>query len=225
MYSTYQWNRSIPVNPIRTSANIVKVSGKGTISVQPNQASVIVGVVTEGVNLSSIQRENAEKMNNVIEALLQNGIQRGNIQTNDYRIELNYDYKDGQQLFRGYRITNLIRVVIEDISHLGEFVDLAVENGANIIRNIEMQVKEEQQFYNQALTKAIEEATQKAVTMGNTIGVNLNPIPIKIKEIIEQQERPRQVVLGLSTDSTAVPTPIEPGLVDITAIVEMQFSY
>jgi uncharacterized protein len=224
MYYNYPWNRTFHTNTARAPSNTLKVTGEGIVTVQPNRAIVTLGVVTESPNLQEAQRNNAERSNNVIQALLSAGIKRDNIKTTTYRIDLNYDYKDGEQIFRGYRVTNMIEVIIDDIKEVGKIIDLAVENGANSVTNINMTVRNKEMYYDQALSKAVENAQHKARQIGDTLGVSVNQIPYKVKEITERQnDRPREMVLGISTDSAA--TPIEPGLMEIKAIVEASFYY
>lgn len=153
------------------------------------------------------------------------GISRDNIQTSDFRVDIQYDYQDGTQLFRGYRVSNLLTIKIEHIERVGELVDIAMENGANTVRNIALRVGNEQRYYQQALANAIRNAQEKAATIAETLGVAIPQTPTQLKELTSQApETPRPYVLGVATDS-AVTTPIEAGQNQITAFVEATFHY
>jgi hypothetical protein len=65
----------------------MRVRGKGTVTVQPDTAVVVVGVVTESMQLSTAQEENARRVNEVINALLGIGVPQKDIQTQSYTIE------------------------------------------------------------------------------------------------------------------------------------------
>ncbi len=226
MYPHYSFQTATP-NPFRQqNANHLKVFGEGTVTATPNQAVVTLGVVTEDPSLTTAQQTNAKAMAQVINSLRNKGIPQTNIQTVDYSIHMQYDYQNGQQIFRGYQVSNIIQVTLDDINQIGEIVDLAVSSGANVVRNIQLRLKDEQQHYKQALSKAIQNGKDKALQIANSLGVSLEPTPSRIKEILEPKEiRPKEVVLGVSTDQASFVTPIEPGLLNIKATLEMVFHY
>ncbi|WP_047980352.1 SIMPL domain-containing protein [Ornithinibacillus contaminans] len=211
--------------PVRQNDMKLTVIGEGTVSVQPDQATITLGVVTENANLRQAQERNAQIATRIRNSLLEQGIPRENIQTSEFRVDMNYDYKDGVQQFRGYRVTNLITVTISDLARIGELVDIAVDNGANTVRNINLTLANQDTYYNEALTRAIQNAQQKAVVVGQTLGVDLNQTPVQIQELTSRAPiEPRPMVLGISTEQ-ATTTPIETGQLKITASVEAKFVY
>ncbi|WP_238343531.1 SIMPL domain-containing protein [Gracilibacillus saliphilus] len=209
---------------VRQTDYSILVTGDGTVSVEPNQAVVTLGVITEDSNLQKAQRENAESTNNIIQALLQENIPRHHIQTYDYRMDIQYDYDEGIQIFRGYRVTNLLEVIIEPIDKVGLIIDTAVDYGANTVRNIQLTVANQDRYYLEALQKAVENTQIKASIIAQELGVSISSIPYSLKEISRREEsESRPVVLGVSTDSPI--TPIEPGRLAIKAKVEAEFRY
>ena len=128
-------------NNLTMRNNIIKVNGEGEIAVQPDTATVNLGVVTESKELMEAQQQNSIIANKVINALIALGIDKNQIQTVDYRIEPEYDYSSGQQIFRGYKITHILQVKIDDLSIIGKVVDTAVENGANYVANVQFHIK------------------------------------------------------------------------------------
>ncbi|MUK88627.1 DUF541 domain-containing protein [Ornithinibacillus sp. L9] len=222
MYYSYPYIRSNS-DPRQNDRKLL-VTGEGTVSVEPDRAVVILGVVTEDSNLQKAQQENAEYTDNVINALLQENIPRNNIRTQDYRIDMNYDYKEGVQIFRGYRVTNLLRVIIEAIDKVGLIVDIAVDHGANVVRNIELTIANQDRYYEEALKRAVENAQVKASIIAQELGVSISSVPYSLKEISRREDTvPRPVVLGVSTESPT--TPIEPGRLEVNAKVEAEFQY
>ncbi|WP_047985748.1 SIMPL domain-containing protein [Ornithinibacillus californiensis] len=211
--------------PTRQNNNLLKVYGEGSVLAQPDQATVVLGVITENKDLQTAQQTNATQTRNVINAIVNSGVPRENIQTTEFRVNIQYDFQNGTQVFRGYQVTNLLTVQIDEIEKVGEIVDIAVDNGANTVRNIELTVSDKNPYYNQALTNAIQNAQDKATTMAQTLGVSINQVPIRLKEITSMApEPPRPFVLGVSTESAAT-TPIEAGQLEIKAQVEAEFTY
>ncbi|MGP4108575.1 SIMPL domain-containing protein [Virgibacillus sp. L01] len=199
---------------------VMTVTGISNLSVEPDVAEVQLEVVTEGMELSQVQQENANTMNQVIQALLQLGIARQNIQTTTYTINPKYDYVDGTQVFRGYEVTNAITVKVEMIDQAGIVIDTAVQNGINRVLNIQFTVKDKNIYYKQALSSALKDAYAKAQTLAETMQIGIAPYPIKITE--KTSEAP--IAYKAYATMEAV-TPIEPGQIVISATVEAQFQY
>ncbi len=209
---------------VRQNDHSILVTGDGMVSVEPDQAEVILGVKTEDSNLQKAQRDNAEYTNNVIHALLQENIPQNHIRTQDYRIDIDYDYKEGVEIFRGYRVTNLLKVIITPINKVGPIVDIAVDHGANIVRNIELTMANQDRYYQEALKRAVENTQVKVSIIAQELGVSVSAVPYSLEEISRREDREsRPLVLGVSTDSPT--TPIEPGKLEIKAKVEAKFRY
>lgn len=210
-------------NTINPRNNIIKVKGEGEISIQPDTASVNLGVVTESKELIDAQQENSIVANKVIDSLIALGIDRNQIQTFDYRIESDYDYDQGKQTFRGYKITHVLQVKIDDLSNIGKVVDTAVQNGANYVANVQFTTRYKDAYYQQALAIALTNATNKAKTIANTLRVTLNPTPILVIEggdMIQPFENQQVAFVKVASS-----TPIQPGQLIIKAIVAADYKY
>lgn len=93
----------------------IRVHGSGSVKVKPDTAVIQLGVVTEGTNLTSVQNENASTVSRVKSRLMAAGVEEENIQTSDYSVYPQYDYVDGKQEFRGYQVSHMLTVTVEDI--------------------------------------------------------------------------------------------------------------
>lgn len=203
-------------------SNSVKLNGKGTLKTKPDMAILTLGVITEGKELKTVQEENALKTNSLINRLKAMGINERDIQTQSYNVDIEYDYVDGKQVFRGYRVTNTIVVTIRDINKTGEIIDAAVESGANTIRGINFTVANPSLYYNQALKLAIKDAIEKAQVVENTLGVVINETPISIEEEGSQYV---PIIERESLKAASTVTPIEAGTIEITARIKAIFYY
>jgi len=141
--------------------NTAKINGKGSIKVKPNIAIVTLGVSTEGKELKNIQEENALRASKVAGTLKRLGIREEDIQTQNYNIDIQYDYIEGKEIFKGYRVRNILKVIVRDIDRVGQVIDEAVEDGANIVSHIRFTVSDESIYYNRALRHAIEDSIEK----------------------------------------------------------------
>lgn len=198
----------------------ITVVGSGTVPVIPDTAIINIGVVTEGSNLQEVQQENAATTTKVVNSLLSFNIPRENIQTSFYNIEPRYDYKDGAQIFTGYRVTNMLTVKVKNLNDIGAIIDSTVKSGANRIDNITFTVENPSAFYNEALRLAVKNAEGKALTIATTLKVQLIKTPIKVTE-----ESPIVPINEYSMVKASSETPVLPGQITITAKITAIYQY
>ncbi|WP_176140701.1 SIMPL domain-containing protein [Halobacillus salinus] len=209
----------------QTSIPVLWVSGMGRVKVEPDMTEVKVGVVTENQSLSVAQSQSAEVVTKLIQSLQEAGIKKQDIQTDEYYIFPEYDYQDGNQEFRGYRVTHILNVTVDNIRNVGAIIDLAVSNGANRVSNVSFHVRNRTEYEQEALRRSLYDAQRKAQTVCQTLGVHLYPVPIKIVEGSSDVREERPVTYGKTTVLSSASTPVEAGQTEITAQVQVQFTY
>ncbi|MDR6998693.1 SIMPL domain-containing protein [Neobacillus niacini] len=209
--------------PERTGKNHLKVTGEGELSAAPDMASVNLGVMTENKVLMDAQQQNTEAVNKLIPTLISLGIPRTNLQTFDYRIDSEYDFEQGKQIFRGFKVTYILQVKLADLTMIGRVIDSAVQNGANYVANVQFSLKNKEGIYQKALSLALKNAVEKAKAIANTLRITINPIPISV---VEGGTLPPPIlnphmtyVKGISS------TQIEPGELLIKASVTAEFEF
>jgi len=210
--------------PHRSNQQIVKVTGEETLQIAPDQAIITLGVVTENVDPKIAQQENSQTIAQILDALSKMGIPENNIKTSDYRIDPQYNYVDGKEIFHKYKVLHMIQIKTNDIEHVGAIVDTAVKQGANSVSNVHFSLSNPDAYYNQALSLALKNAHKKALTLTETLGTSLHPLPVQIEEL--SAARP-PIVLQASTymKESSTPTPFKPGELTITATVRVEYSY
>ncbi|WP_029192789.1 SIMPL domain-containing protein [Paenibacillus harenae] len=201
----------------------IEVPGEGTAAAAPDRSVVVLGAMTEGPVLQDAQSENADLLNAIIQALLELNIPRENIQTKDFRIEVQYDYVDGKQIFRGYQVTHLLQMTTDQVDQTGLIIDTAVANGANTVTSIEFTTSQPEKYENQALSSAIRSALQKAQTIAGTLGVALSAIPCQVQQVSRTAEPP--VLFKAAQLSAGAATPIEPGQLTVHAAVRVWYMF
>ncbi|KKK33228.1 hypothetical protein WQ57_25240 [Mesobacillus campisalis] len=198
----------------------ILVRGKGIVTARPDTASIVIGAVTEDENLQKAQSENASRINAVLTALIQLGLSREQIQTTDYRIEPYYQFEDGKQEFKGYRVTHMLTVNVPGPERAGTVVEYALNSGANELAGITFSSSISQQLTLRALTLAMNDAFSKASAIANSIGVQIHQVP---DEVVEEHvsDLPPLMAMDASTGSV----PVEPGSIKISAAVTVRYSY
>lgn len=216
-YGTQHYNTSQNTENLR-----MRLEGIGIVTVEADIAIVRLGVVTENKELRVAQQENAQRIQSVIDALLAIGVDREDIETESYSIMPMYDYVEGQQIFRGYRVTNSLRVTVENIQEVGRVIDTASESGANVVYSVNFTLSDPSEAYKAALSQAIMNAVSKAASIEGTLNITVDKTPIDIVE--ESFERP----ITRERDELRAPaagTPILGGQIEVVSRVRAIFSY
>ncbi|NMA57573.1 SIMPL domain-containing protein [Clostridium cochlearium] len=198
----------------------IRVMGVGNLKVQPDMAVISLGIITEDKNLEKAQKENAQISSRVIRGLQNMGIDIKDISTANYNIEAQYDYVDNKQVFRAYRVTNILSVNIRDVRKVGEIIDASVKNGVNNVASVRFTVSDLKQYNNRVLKLAVQDSVEKAIVIGNTLKVRVNTTPCSVKE--ERNIEPLRENVVMLKD---VSTPIIPGQLELMAVVEAVFVY
>ncbi|MGD8190931.1 SIMPL domain-containing protein [Brevibacillus ginsengisoli] len=202
---------------------MMKVTGEGIVTAQPDKAIITLGVITENPNLTLAQSENNEKITNITNVLVQLGVPREQIKTAEFRIEPQYDYVEGKQVFRSYKVTHLLQITLQQIELIGLVVDTAVSQGANFVGNIQFTLSHPEIAYNQALSLALHDSYRKAVTLTQTLGVTLCFVPQNVTEITTPTPTP--LLYSASQLAKSTPTPIEPGQLQVVARITAEYCY
>jgi uncharacterized protein YggE len=193
------------------------LTGQGQITVAPNIAVIQLGVETRGENLSSIQAENAQITQRMIQSLQRMGV--NDIKTVQYTINRIFDYEDGRQIDRGFAVRNILEIRTSNLDRIGSIIDMAVSMGANVIDFISFDVSNREYYYQQALNMAVMNAMQKAKSIAINLGVAADPLPVKITENSSLPVQP------FFRQELAATTPIMPGNINIEAYVTVEFVY
>jgi uncharacterized protein len=222
----YEWGMSWEDHrdiPSEDKPSTLKLEGVGTLRTSPDVASAFLGVVTENKELSEAQKENSEIMDKVIASLINLGIEEKDIKTESYSISPEYDFVEGKQIFRGYRVNNNLRIIIRDIKQVGKVIDTAVANGANAVYNVNFSLINKEVIYKRALALAIRNAVSKAKSIENTLNVSVDEVPVEIVEESNVDNIPRAELYAIK--APAASTDIRSGELEVTAKVQTVFNY
>jgi uncharacterized protein YggE len=195
------------------------LNGNGQVSAIPDEAVLRLGVQTEGENLQMIQANNAEMSQAILQAIRQLGIE--DIKTFQYEINKVYEFVDGRQLDRGYSVRNVLEIRTDNLGLVGVVIDTAVSYGANIVDLIQFEVSDTSLYYLQALNLAVADAYEKASSIADSIGLDLQPYPRRITE----NSAPPIPFRAINLREGAFATPIEAGTNQIEASVTVEFEY
>ena len=163
---------------------LIRVSGNATVALAADTATLQIGVNTKKPTVQEAQKENAALMNAVLDALHAIGIEDQDIMTSQFNVSSMFDYSVsslGQEIrTQYYEVQNNVSVTVHDLSLIGQVLDAAMEAGANTSYGITFSSTKQNEAYQKALTRAVEDAMQKAgvlaaaakVQLGNLVSMN-----------------------------------------------------
>jgi len=193
------------------------LTGQGQVTAVPDMAVIRLGIQLTESDLASVQSQNALLSQAVLDALRRMGIT--DIKTFQYSIDKYYEYDNGTPIDRGYTVRNILEIKTRDTDLLGTIIDTAVNAGANVVDLISFEVSNPEYYYQRALNLAVMDAIEKAKSISNNLGTQVEPIPINITESSSMPRPPQPFQRELAA------TPIIPGNVTIEANISAEFVY
>jgi hypothetical protein len=158
-------------------AHTITVDGEATIYVDPDHASMTLGVVTDGATVSDALHQNSAKVNAVLAAVKAQGIKQSELQTSTFSIQPHHPRdKDGSIRYdqvSGYEVTNSLTVTVSDLSKVGAIIDAAADAGANTSNNVVFEVSNREALLDKARADAMRNAKRKADIMANAVGAQV----------------------------------------------------
>ena len=192
----------------------VTVSGTATIRSDPDEATVTLGVVTHAVSAEAAMRDNAKRMQEVIEALRGAGVAPDDIAT--AWINLHPRYDDAGNTIIGYTAENQVHATVRDMDGIGRVIDAAIDAGANLTSGISFGLSDESRGVEDALADAVADARSKAEALAVATGAQLGSV-VRIVEAGASGPQPLYRDFAVAEAASAVP-PIE------TPTIETQVS-
>ena len=100
----------------------IRVTGEATLSIEPDQAEIDLGVVTQAPTAQTASEANATKLDAVISALRSIVGDSGKIETANYSLRPNYTRPrgGGEAMIASYTATNIVSASAVSIESTGE---------------------------------------------------------------------------------------------------------
>src|SRR5574344_2652063 len=165
-------------NRERKNEDRFSVSGAGIVYAKADIASIDLGFKT-GTKKTAAEAtiESSGKMNEIIKAVKDLGIEEKDIKTNQYSLNPVYNYTNarGQELI-GYEVYQSLTIKVRELTKIGDIIARSTEKGANQVGSISFTIDDEYALKNQARELAIEKAKEKAELIAKQAGMKLGAV-------------------------------------------------
>ena len=205
----------------------IRVTGEATLSVEPDQAEIDLGVVTQAPTARAAAAANATKLDAVLTAIrniVGDVHGSGKIETTNYSLRPNYTRPrgGGEATIASYTATNTVRASGVAIDATGELIDVAIEAGANNVQRLSFTVADTETPRLRALADAARQARAKAEALAAALGLDIVRV-LSVAEGTPAVVRPYAPRAAMMQADTAAPTtPVEPGSVEVRASVTLR---
>lgn len=224
--------QSTPEPAGSTVLRTITVNGTGTVMVQPDTASVSLGVFVNNASLEEAQNEATRRLGTLTQSLQDAGVAEEDITTSSYNVypAPKYDRNGNMEGIDHYEVSANLTVVVRDINSVGTILDQATTAGANYVGGVSFFLDDQGPATTQARTAAIEDARGKADEMATASGMVVVNV-VSITETSAPIAQERQFEYAKSSESvgaadSSMPVPVSTGqsqvMVTVQVVFEMQ---
>jgi uncharacterized protein YggE len=209
--------------------NTISISAEGKVSAKPDLAEVSIGILTQGDTADGVQAESSKKINKIIDFIKKQGLSDEDINTSQFNIYPNQDYREGRSIITGYQANQTITIKVHGVNEstekLSKILGGVTSQGANQVNGVSLSFNDPDEYRQQAREKAIIKAKEKAAQLAEASGLRLG----KVVSVSENSAYPAMPYLegiggyGGGGDAKAVSPNIEPGSQDIIASMNIVF--
>lgn len=205
--------------------NTIAVSGTGEVTGTPDTLIIDMGVQVLRPSVGEATGEAARLAQAVIDALKAEGVAEKDIQTTNYSIWPEYDYRNDSQTLKGYRVSNTVSAKIRNLDKAGEVIDAATAAGGNdaIVNGIRFDLESNGALITAAREAAWNDAKAKAEQLAALAEVRLGQA-VSISETSTPTQPPivyAEATAGAAFDTA---TPIQSGEASVSVVVTVQFA-
>ena len=210
--------RPEPAGSAEQPSGGITVTGVGTITSVPDEATFTIGVQTQGSTAREALAANSEQMRRVIAAVKAASVAKSDVKTQDVSVSANYA-DEGR--IDGYSARNSVLVTVRNLSQAGGILDAASNAGANEVYGPMLSRSDEDELQAKALRGAVEDARKKAEALAAAAGVRLGPVTAITEGSAGAPQPYYEAGARLMAKDAA---PIEPGTQDSQATVTVTFA-
>ena len=198
--------------------------GEAVINRAADQAFITVAVETRARMPRDAQKQNADAMAAVQQRMADAGIPKDAVRTTGYTVQQEFDFPNGRRTPREYVARNGLEIRLDAVERAGEILDAAVQSGATTVTGVRFDLKDRTAVERDALRHAVEDARARADALAAGAGRTVDRV-LRIDDLRQGRVGPPQPVMMMrAVAADSAQTPIEAGLIEIRAQVNLTVS-
>jgi len=202
----------------------IAVSGTGKITGAPDTLTISFGVTVLADTVAEAVSTAAENAEAVISTLESAGIAEADIQTANYSIFPQYDYRNDGQTLVGYQVYNTVTAKVRDLDAAGAIIDDVAASGGDTVTvsGVSFSIEDNEQLVEAARAAAWEDARAKAEQLAELAGVTLGS-PTSIVETFSSPPVPYAYDEAATLAVAESATPISPGTQQVAVTLSVEY--
>jgi uncharacterized protein YggE len=162
--------QTAPIRALHTTATAV-------IRVQPDKATVRLGVQTFAATPRESQAQNANIVKAVLQAIRNEGVPSQDIATDYFALRPEYDeLKYGERKVVGYWTDNAVVVTLREVDKLSQMLAAALEAGATTVDDVTFSTTRLRELRDQARAMAVKAAMEKAQALAEAVNLTAGEV-------------------------------------------------
>ncbi|MCC4236321.1 oxidative stress defense protein [Vibrio anguillarum] len=155
----------------------LSTTGYGEVVAAPDMAEFSVKVVESTLTAEQAKRAVDKVVEAFVARLKESGVTSQQISSSNLYLAPQYHHpKSGKPELVGYQATRSVTVEVEDLSQLNQYLDVALGEGINQVDNIQLKVRNQEQYQQQARLAAIQDANIKALSLAEGFKLKLGDV-------------------------------------------------
>ena len=228
----------LPLQVLAQNANTppsITVSGQAEIMVIPDEVVFMLEVDNVDRDLEIARKATDADVKKVFALARKYQIPPQNVQTYYISVDERYAEKvdNKPREFRGYGVSQTIAVLLSDIARFESLFSELLTLGITEVRNVDFRVSAVRKYMDQARTRALRSAREKAIAMAGVLGQKIGK-PYNITEVGmdvssayssgSNQSTANNSSLAISDNVRDNETSVAPGMMSVTARVKVTFA-
>lgn len=203
---------------------LLTVSATGRTETRPDEASVTVGVNSQGASAAEASALNNRKMAQVSAALARFGVKPDDMQTSNLSLNrINYGKERGR-----FQASNSLVIRLRDMARVGEAVAATTDAGANLVSGPNLRVVDAERASLGAYGAAYKAARVRADAYASAAGLKVDRV-LAIRDGGQSGGEPQPMVRTMDAqmapaEVSAPPPPFSPGVNASMVSVRVEFA-
>lgn len=204
----------------------INVGGRAKVAGTPDTLRLDLSVVASATSVSEALASANRSTSAVQKSLLDNNVQKKDLQTSGLNIQPEYDYSNNSApRLKGYQVTESISARLRDLGRAGDVIGKAISAGGNAIRvnGISLDLEDTGALVSSARDKAFADAKTKAEQYARAAGRSLGDVISISEDVTTPSPIPMPYGLNAASAKDMASVPIEPGSQDVSVSVSVLF--
>jgi uncharacterized protein YggE len=156
---------------------LLKVQGKGQVTAEPDMVTVSFDVEVKVRDYEECLRTLNTRADDLRQSMATSGLNRAQLKTTAFNVQVESQYKDGKHVFAGYRASHRMQIELPmDKNALNEVLRHVAKGHSGAKISLAFSVRDKDALRKKVLVQAVQAAKENAATLASAAGVTLGKL-------------------------------------------------